>query len=241
MTSSLNKLDHDCYPTTARQTGHGMYGFLATLFRGAPGAELIEQFLDPEFKDALSSAGLSLLEDFQDQDLSQYLDELELEYTRLFLGPGRHISPHESVHREDEDSRLYGKATIRVLQFYETAGFRLQPDYHGLPDHISAELEFMQTLGGWETQAGEKGDTELAMKCLELQTQFLHEHLLKWIPNFCRKVMEEAELPFYQEIAGLMSDFMEMEKEYLPMTKKRISLEDTAWQTSDRGIHRKTD
>jgi putative dimethyl sulfoxide reductase chaperone len=215
----------------------GMYGLLATLYRDQPTSELIDQFRHPEFQEALSSAGVNLTSNFFDQSTQDCLTDLELEYTRLFAGPGKHISPHESVHRQDEESRLYGRATIAVKQYFDSVGFKLNDDYNGLPDHIVVELEFMQTLTGWETEAWETGDTELAMKCLELETRFIQEHLVRWVPAFCAKVTEEAELPFYRETAKLTSDFILMEEEHLTAAKNRIPTEGIDKQSSGRGIH----
>ncbi len=211
MTYIADKVDQPGNSVDNARIRSSMYGFLSTLFQHEPTAELLDQIRDPEFQDALSRAGVVLPGNFFDQPKKQCLTDLEVEYARLFIGPGKHISPHESVHRQDEDSRLYGRATVAVKQFFEAVGFKLQPDYTGLPDHISVEFEFMQTLSAWESEAWENGDIELARRCFEIENQFLHEHLLNWIPNFCTKLIEEADLSFYREIAKLVNDFIDME------------------------------
>ena len=218
MTASKEKISRSEH-AAARS---GMYRLLAALFRSEPAAALIDQFRHPEFRDALSSAAFTLPDDFFAEANQQSLTELEVEYARLFIGPGWHISPHESVHREDEESGLYGRSTVKVRQFLETAGFTFQPDYTGLPDHISVEFEFMETLTGREVEAWETGDINLAMKCLEIETLFVQQHLTCWVPDFCTKVAEETELLFYREIAKLTRDFIEMEEEHLSTAKHRI-------------------
>ena len=197
----------------------GLYRLLSALFRSEPAAALVNQLRQAEFRDALAGAGVILPDDFYTSPGKEYLTELEMEYARLFIGPGSHISPHESVHREDEESGLYGRATVKVRQFLETAGFTLQPDYNGLPDHISVELELMQVLAGYEAGAWDRNETELAMTCLELEKDFISQHLIRWIPAFCIKIIEEAEHPFYREIAKLMNDFIEMEADTISMSK----------------------
>ncbi|MEE8321325.1 MAG: molecular chaperone TorD family protein [Gammaproteobacteria bacterium] len=233
----MDRVDLVAHSAASTKARNGIYQFLSVLFRHELSAEQIDQMCDPEFRDALSRAGVVLPDNFFIQTGQQHLTDLEVEYARLFVGPGRHISPHESVHRQDEQSGLYGHATVAVKQFIETAGFGFQSNYKGLPDHISVELEFMQTLTGWEAEAWEKDDTDLAMQCLELETRFVQEHLVCWVPAFCTKVAEEAELPFYREIAKLTSDFIVMEEEHLTTAKHRIPTEGIDNQSSGRGIH----
>ena len=237
MTNAINTVHQDSYSTVNARTRSGIYSLLSTVFRDQPTTELIDQFRKQIFREALSEAGVNLPDDFFGGSGKQYLTELQVEYARLFIGPGKHISPHESVHRQDEESRLYGRATVNVMQFLETAGFEFKTDYKGLPDHISVELEFMQKLTGWEAQALEEGNTELVTKCLNIERYFLQKHLACWIPGFCKKVSDEAELPFYREIANLTSDFILMEKEQLTATKHCISTEGINNQSSIRSIH----
>ena len=227
MLQTLESVTQHNYPSVEAGTRSGMYGFLATLFRDQPTAGLIEQFRDQVFREALSAAGVNLPDDFFAGSDKEYLTKLQVEYARLFIGPGKHISPHESVHRQGEESGLYGRATVSVKQFLEAAGFEFNADYKGLPDHISVELEFMQTLTGWEAEAWKMDDTDLVMKYLELETRFVQEHLVCWIPGFCTKVIEEAELPFYREIARLTSDFIMMEEAHLTAVKHRLPTERT--------------
>lgn len=237
MLHSVDSVTQHSHPTVNAGTRSGMYGFLATLFRDQPTAELIDQFRDQVFREALSEAGVDLPDDFFARSDKQYLTELQVEYARLFIGPGKHISPHESVHRQDEESRLYGRSTVNIMQFLESTGFKFKTDYKGLPDHISVELEFMQTLTGWEAEALEEGNTKLATKCLNIERYFHQKHLVCWIPGFCTKVIKEAELPFYREIAKLTSDFIVMEEEHLTAAKHRIPTEGINNQSSIRGIH----
>ena len=237
MLHSVDSVTQHSRPTVSAGTRSGMYGFLATLFRDQPTTELINQFRDQVFREALSEAGVDLTDDLFARSDKQCLTELQVEYARLFIGPGKHISPHESVHRQDEESRLYGRSTVNIMQFLESTGFEFKTDYKGLPDHISVELEFMQTLTGWEAEALEEGNTKLVTKCLNIERYFLQKHLACWIPGFCKKVTEEAELPFYREIAKLMSDFIVMEEEHLTAAKHRFPTEGINNQSSIRGIH----
>jgi TorA maturation chaperone TorD len=198
---------------TAKQRST-VYGLLAATFRCEPTAAFIRQVKDPEFQGALSSSGIELEEDFFNQPEDELVESLAVEFTRLFLGPGKHISPHESVHHEREDGdwgRLWGKSTVEIKKFIETTGLEYTSVYPGLPDHISVELEFMQKLAERESTAWKENDNKGALYCLKIEKKFIEEHLSKWCPDFCDKVTSEAATSFYREMAKLTKWFIELE------------------------------
>jgi len=139
---------------------------------------------------------------------------LGLEFTRLFIGPGRHVSAHESVFAEMDGgtSSLWGRKTVEVKNFIETAGLGYQPEFTGIPDHISVELEFMQKLTEWEAEKWTQQDRKSAEYSSTVQRLFLNQHLLCWLPQFCDAVIEQAELPFYRSMAELTRNYMEFER-----------------------------
>jgi TorA maturation chaperone TorD len=193
-----------------------IYGLLAAIYRREMTSDLLKQIKDPRFLAVLSNLGIELNNGFFQKPQQELLEDLAVEYARLFLGPGKHISPHESVHHQRDDGQwgqLWGPSTAEVKKFIESAGLSYQSEYTGLPDHISVELEFMQQVLQREEQAWEAEDKEMAHLCLENEKKFIEEHLAKWIPQFCDKVTEEAEAPFYRDMAVLTKNFIEFEKE----------------------------
>ncbi|MBW1903115.1 MAG: molecular chaperone TorD family protein, partial [Deltaproteobacteria bacterium] len=102
--------------------------------------------------------------------------------------------------------------TVDVKNFIESSGLEYKPEYKGLPDHISVELEFMQQVTLREEQAWKEEDEEGALYCMKIEKKFIQEHLGRWIPDFCEKVVQEAELPFYRAMASLTKNFLEFEK-----------------------------
>jgi TorA maturation chaperone TorD len=45
-----------------------------------------------------------------------------------------------------------------------------------------------------------------------MEKMFIEEHLIKWVPVFCDRIISEAELSFYREVAKVTKNFMEFEK-----------------------------
>jgi len=195
-----------------------IYGFLAAVYRQELTSELLQQMKAQQFQEVLSNLGVKLNNGFFQNSEKELLENLAIEYTRLFVGPGKHIPPYESVHHKKEgvqSGQLWGELTGEVKNIIEFSGLEYKSEYTGMPDHISVELEFMQHVVQREAQAWQADDDETALRCLKNEKKFVDEHLLGWIPDFCQKVSAEAEMPFYREMAGLTRSFIEFEKQEL--------------------------
>ena len=197
--------------------GHrsNIYGLLAAIYRREITSDFLKQLKDPSMTGVFSALGIKLNNGFLKKPEHELLENLAVEYARLFIGPGKHISPHESVHHKREDGQwgqLWGSSTAEVKKIIESAGLSYQSEYTGLPDHISVELEFMQQVTLAEEKAWEDGDKNLALSCLENEKKFIEAHLAGWIPDFCDKIINGAELPFYRVMAELTQKFIEFEK-----------------------------
>lgn len=211
----MRKMEKQERMAVARQRSN-VYALLATIYRQEMSSNLLQKMKDPQFLRVLSGLGSRWEDDFSQKSEEGILEDLAVEYARLFLGPGRHISPHESVHRQRGDGQggqLWGESTVEVKKFIEFAGLHYDSEYRGLPDHISVELEFMEHLTRREEQAWTEDDKEAAIYCRKIENKFIEDHLVKWIPDFCDKVEGEAELPFYRDMAALTKNFIEFEKE----------------------------
>lgn len=211
----MEKTEKEERKAVAKQRS-SIYGLLATVYRQEVNSDFLSQIRDPRFLGVLCELGVDWSGDLFEKPDEEVLEDLAVEYARLFLGPGKHISPHESVHHEREDGRwgqLWGDSTVEVKKFIETAGFDYRPEFTGMPDHISAELEFMERVTEREGQAWEEEDDDKALYCRNIEKRFLRDHLLKWVPLFCDKVAEAAELPFYRDFALLTKHFIEFEKQ----------------------------
>lgn len=188
-----------------------MYDLLASVFRTEPDRQFIDTLRGPRFAGAFASFGIHLGDEFLQSTVDDLHEALAIEFTRLFMGPGQHISPHESIFAEvdGENGGLYGAKTVEVRKFIETTGLTYDDDFTGLPDHISVELEFMGKLSEFESEKWASGDNAGARYCLSVQKMFAQKHLLKWIPKFCTRVVDEARLPFYREMAKLLDEFID--------------------------------
>ncbi|MBT3014188.1 MAG: molecular chaperone TorD family protein [Candidatus Thiodiazotropha sp. (ex Clathrolucina costata)] len=199
------------------KTRSDMYGLLTLVFRQEPSEAFINELRGPRLSGAFSDMELDMGGSFYSEPVSAIADQLALEFSRLFIGPGRHISAHESIFTEvDGDSGgLWGARTVEVKKFIETTGLDYASQFTGLPDHISVELEFMQKLADWEADKWIEMDRISAEYCLSIQRMFLQQHILGWIPKFCDAVIGQADIPFYRELAELTKNFLKLEERSL--------------------------
>ena len=120
------------------RTRSNIYGFLSSMFREEINAERLLQIKGPDIKEVLSEMGIQY-EIFSQKDQDQLLEDLAVEYARLFLGPDKHISPHESVHHQRDDGDWgthWGGSTVDVKKFIESAGLEYKQEYSGMPQQL---------------------------------------------------------------------------------------------------------
>ncbi len=135
-------------------------------------------------------------------------EELLVEYARLLVGPNELLAPpYGSVYLE-QGRKVMGESTARVMEFYKAEGLSMNEQFQNLPDHITAEMEFMYYLAYHEVEALEKNDREKALYFLNKQEDFLRTYLDGWVAPFCEKMRQGTENEFYQALADCVSVFM---------------------------------
>jgi TorA maturation chaperone TorD len=208
------KVEHQKHVELADQRIN-VYQFLARIYTKEITPEFLPLLRDPHVLGVLLDFGAHFGDEFISIPADELIEDLAVEYTRLFLGPGKHIPANESIHHERDDGdwgRLWGASTVEVKKFIESAGLEYRTDYKDMPDHISVEFEFMQKIIEKERDEWKDGNVERALYCLKMEKKFIEEHIARWVPLFCKKIIDDAELPFYREIARVTKDFVEFEE-----------------------------
>jgi TorA maturation chaperone TorD len=167
-----------------------------------------DETLSDKIKDLVEKLGLIGLQARQDINWdgknilkTDAIEELKVEYARLFVGPYTlPAPPYGSVYLEPE-RQIMGNSTMDVVNRYRQSGLVVAEDFKDAPDHIVAELEFMHFLIFKEIEAINQGDAKSIFKCLLNQQSFLNDHLGAWVSEFAGKVVENAKMTFYQNLA----------------------------------------
>jgi len=151
------------------------------------------------------------------------LPALAKEHLRLFVGPG-HIPcpPYEAVYRKDrpdfERGLVMGPSTADVRRAYLAAGLNISKTYTDLPDHIAAEMEFMQFLCAEETRLAQQGNNEAAAKMKSMQREFHKNHIEPWAGDFADCILRLTTSPFYKATASVLKEFARSDADYLEAT-----------------------
>ena len=206
-----------------------MYVFLSRAFKVEVDERFLEtmatieptiKLLSESYGDKELDEGNRLLHEFiehvkrlKGQDRKALLTDLAVEYASLFLGVG--INPvHlvESVYL-GKDHLLFEESYHQVLEAYRSLGFEKEKGFTEPDDHVAVEFEFMANLCRWTTKTLEKGDLGNAVAYLNLQKEFLTDHIMKWVPDLCHKLKSGATSDLYKAMAYLTNGFIELDNE----------------------------
>jgi len=212
----------------ANENRKAIYAFLTTIYA----KELAKQFLldlaakkdffqrlaeDPETEGTEMVEGFKSIAEFASSLKEENLDhvhlELAAEYAGLFLGV-RQVPPHpsESAYMS-ADHLIMQKPRDDVMMLYRIMGFEKAREFTEPEDHIALELQFMANLCEKTTEAIKTRNQTNAKKYLEVQRDFLNEHLMKWVPPLVADILKGGRQEFYKAVAKVTKGFVEMDKE----------------------------
>lgn len=220
------------------QARTAMYGLLSRVFI----KEVDEQFLE-ELKHMTypqNSDNQQINEAFK--EIYSYmrhlredsLDQLSIDYNRTFIGSGilngNAAFPYESVYTS-EKALVMQEARDEVLALYKSEGITKRSEWTDPEDHISLELEFMQTLAQRTFDAliaDDPAADDRARALIVTQYHFLTDHLLRWISRFLLDVTRFCETSFYAGFAKLTKAYLTDDKLLLEdiIEASAISLEE---------------
>jgi DMSO reductase family type II enzyme chaperone len=195
------------------QSRSQIYRLLAHVFAEEPQGSILRQLRSADTRQTLAAVGLEFSPAFLNAPEEKLLEDLAVEFTRLFLGPGRHLVPNESVQRGA--GRFWGDHTVRVADFYARFGYQVDEKKNVLPDHLSVEFEFMGHLAAEEARRWDKRDEPGALAMRAAQGDFLREHLLVWAPGFCADVAAAAKESYFARFAEMARSVLESDSAQL--------------------------
>ncbi len=133
-------------------------------------------------------------------------EELQVEHAALFIGPFELLAPpYGSVYLEGKHA-IMGDSTVEVQRLYRQAGLLLKEKE--VPDHIALELEFAGYLAGKVHGRQHDNDRDAMEETRKFYKQFVHGTLIRWIPEFCRRIRSETEHTLYNSLASCLEEFV---------------------------------
>jgi len=143
------------------------------------------------------------------------LRDMQVEFARLFTGPGQTAVKCYASEYLDADqngkARLNGRAAVFASTAYAAEGATLAEGRGELPDHATVELEFLYHLCLREEQAWEAREDSEALRLRGALDGFLRDHACAWLPGFAMAVLGATRLEFYSGMAELLNAHLTLE------------------------------
>lgn len=179
------------------------YGILGKLYDNPPSGEMLEELRDTR----LIVLPLDRSAELYGDDLGCDTESLAIEFTRLFLGPGKHAWPFASVYRKDDrrSGELWGSTTAEVKRFIEYYGLSLRKP-GAIPDHIAVLFEFMERMiraklrVNRDTSCDQTTREESLKVATSVERRFFSDYIDCWIDDFLDHVEQMRPAPFYARL-----------------------------------------
>ncbi len=192
-----------------------VYQLLSVLYHDQLSRELVESLSAAKFRDSvqtflsgctirdLASSFEKLVRTFGGASCEEVFKELSYEYADLFLNAGINpVFPYESVYVNREPV-VMGEPVFKVRKALHKAGMHKSPEFKDLDDHIAVELELLRRL----LEAGHE-EPEKASDLRKQQIDFLRDHLMGWVIEFCAVLSNSARSDFYKGLAEFTMSFL---------------------------------
>lgn len=208
-----------------------IYIHLASFFYGTFSLEELDEGIQSliDYIELLGEAGKALISsagrycDIVEQIVIEDRDRLEFEYNRLFVGPGRLIAPpYESVYRTS-DHLVMGETTLDAKKAYREIGLYARNAGREPEDHIAIELEYLEEIQKKCLVSLELADNVEVVRMVRLERDFLENHLMRWVPEFCQRITEGTRLNLFSAMADVLSHLVIKDMEIIKELEAIIS------------------
>lgn len=200
------------------------YRFLSQAFYKELNSEAIEALERAVWPERTGNerldAGYALVKRYFAFGVTDRRQQLAVEYARIFLAAGvftketRTAIPYESVFTTKEHTMM-GDSRDDVVGRFRVDGFAVDPSLHEPEDHISFELEYLQSMCERAASLVREGDDAGLIANMRKQVAFIEGHLLNWVPLLADVADDFATLTFYPGLLLVTLGSLEQERDAL--------------------------
>ena len=153
---------------------------------------------------ANTQMGLKHLQKWQADGLGDAVyEQMQSDYTCLFIGPGKVLAPPWESVFFNEERMTFQKQTLDVRHWYRRFGLEIEKLHQEPDDHIGLELLFLSQLASLCLNALNEHDTIRFEEVQAAQRDFLKHHLGIWALSWCKLVQKHTKTDFYLGLAYL--------------------------------------
>ncbi|MFW6097472.1 MAG: TorD/DmsD family molecular chaperone [Chloroflexota bacterium] len=196
-------------PVEAARARHHSYALLSRLFLDGLTSDLLSTLQQIAALAALLPSSIDA-------------DEAAATHYDLF---GLNVFPYEAAFLDSGPRgsaiQLGGPVTQRVQQQMQASNYTSQAG-DASPDHIGHEFGFLAHLSAAEADAWADGRDAIAQRLRLRQRDFLHGHLLRWLPALAQAIRDQAQ-PFYTALGELALELVQDHTLALPPSEMKAS------------------
>lgn len=168
------------------------------------------EYPDRELVDALAAGELDTLLGLAIRPTGD-VEVLQIEYTRLFDAIGGAGSMCSLSAGDYADTRL--RVVEEVLRFYDHFGLVPPEQYRVMPDHLTAQLEFLHFLAHAEAELLAQGEDPAAYR--RAQRDFLRRQVLSWLPGLVDSLSRHHAAEVFQAVVAILVKTIDAELQRL--------------------------
>jgi putative dimethyl sulfoxide reductase chaperone len=146
-----------------------------------------------------------------EQDLRNSIEEVNVEYTKLFIGPGVPKSPPWESFYNTRKKLFFGTTAYVIKDLLSKQGLESKHSGRQPEDHLGLELLYLTIL----TEQVHNEDLQSQVNIIKDQLAFMDEHLLSWIPNLYDDAKINGSLGFYSGFIEVIWGTLLWDKELL--------------------------
>lgn len=204
------------YPSSfAWQTIGNAFAFLATLLNNQPNEEMIAKLrkIYNEEELSLQKQGSSYhliagyLHDNKQKPMAALVQELSVEWTRLFRGVSPVYGPqppYAGVYCSDDGMGV--NTIMAITQIYSAHGLGIRKDKHNRMDYLGTQLDFISILAKKAAHEAELGNSTAEEAIRTDIRDFLQKYVLPWVDTFVGKAQEYVKTDFFRGYLTMLSE-----------------------------------
>ena len=200
---TTNQFTTLCTPSEAIASRSGLYHLLSRLWIREVDEKLLRQLLSSPLCESFTEAGGILP---TSQNVSESVEQLAIEYCRLFVGPTDHLPPYQSVWQEGQ---FQGSMIGSMENFCAALGY--DTSLLGgsiMKDHLGIQLDVMGHILDLVSQRTHEDEFQHSL--LVFAQTFYQTHLT-WATKLFDAASQKTTTDFYRSVVLLTQHFLASE------------------------------
>lgn len=159
------------------------------------------------------------------EDLSLLASEWEEQYQSIFNiynSEGKIQAPLWESYYTSYDQSLFSKSTFQFRSKLHEFGLQYKYENSYPEDHLSVQLDFLNYLIDFTSQAITNNDYESYERGIFNQIWLIKDHLLRWLPLFIKKMELANNQSIYYPLSVLLLEVLQEDLDLVKFYKEEI-------------------